>query len=219
MSPILTRLFLLFKSLLTSKTTWFNIVFGAVQCQMLLLKRSIFFTTKFAPNFQTGKYFTACVHTALNWQWKQVVKLINLTYLCNELFIQRIVNPQVNIPSPQSLFLSGWDIGYCSLVHLAHGIWIRFTFHQAKVVEPRVIIVRVRLHFLRVKFSTVVRNEENKFPDFSQFLLPIILRCSNERQPKLSYTKLFSLTRWFFSQKQFHEFSIDRKLRNSSAIY
>lgn len=62
-----------------------------------------------------------------------------------QLLVQRVVDPQVDVPFPVSLLLDGRDVGDGSLVNLSDRVGVRVVLHQAQVIKPRVVVVRVRL--------------------------------------------------------------------------
>lgn len=74
---------------------------------------------------------------------------VNKTYLNLQLFIQGIVYPQVDIPSPMSLLLYWRDVCYSSLVHFPDRVWVCITLHQTQVIEPGIIIVGICLNKVR----------------------------------------------------------------------
>ena len=70
-------------------------------------------------------------------------------HLGNKFLVQSIVNPQVDVSPPQSLFLSRGDICYCSFIHFPYSVWLCFALHQTQVVKPCVVIAWVCFHFLK----------------------------------------------------------------------
>ena len=76
--------------------------------------------------------------------WLPVVHV----HLGNKFLVQSIVNPQVDVSPPQSLFLSRGDICYCSFIHFPYSVWLCFALHQTQVVKPCVVIAWVCFHFL-----------------------------------------------------------------------
>lgn len=62
-----------------------------------------------------------------------------------QLFVQSVVDPQIDVSFPVSLLLDGGDVGDGSLINLSHCVGVGVVLHQAKVVEPCVVVVWVRL--------------------------------------------------------------------------
>lgn len=62
-----------------------------------------------------------------------------------QLFIQSIVDPQVDVSSPMSLLLNGWDVGDGSLINVSDRVRVGVVLHQTKVVEPSIIVVWICL--------------------------------------------------------------------------
>ena len=62
-----------------------------------------------------------------------------------QLLVEGVVDPQVDVSPPVSLLLDGWHVGDGPLVHVPHGVCIGVALHQAQVVEPCVVVVRVGL--------------------------------------------------------------------------
>ena len=74
--------------------------------------------------------------------------LVVYVHLGDKFLVQSIVNPQVDVSPPQSLFLSRGDICYCSFIHFPYSVWLCFALHQTQVVKPCVVIAWVCFHFL-----------------------------------------------------------------------
>lgn len=62
-----------------------------------------------------------------------------------QLFVQGVVDPQVDVASPVSLLLDGRDVGDGSLIHVSHRVDVGVVLHQTEVVEPGVVVVWVCL--------------------------------------------------------------------------
>lgn len=62
-----------------------------------------------------------------------------------QLFIQSIVDPQVDVSPPVSLLLDGWDVGDGSLINISHRVRVGVVLHQTKVVEPSIVVVWICL--------------------------------------------------------------------------
>lgn len=62
-----------------------------------------------------------------------------------QLLIEGIVDPQVNVAAPVTLLLDGRDVGDGPLIHVPHSIRFSVAFHQPQVVEPGIVIMRIRL--------------------------------------------------------------------------
>lgn len=62
-----------------------------------------------------------------------------------QLFVQGVVDPQVDVSSPVSLLLNGWDVGDGSLINISHRVRVGVVLHQTEVVKPSVVVVWIRL--------------------------------------------------------------------------
>lgn len=88
-------------------------------------------------------------------QWS----LTPVTDLDLQLFVQCIVNPQVDVSSPVSLLLDRGNVGNGSLVNFSHRVRLSITLHQPKIIEPCVVVVwvglrtRVRKCYIKVCYS------------------------------------------------------------------
>ena len=62
-----------------------------------------------------------------------------------QLLIEGVVDPQVDVALPVPLLLHGRHVGDGALIHFPHRLGLRIALHQAQVIEPRVVVVRVSL--------------------------------------------------------------------------
>lgn len=94
-----------------------------------------------------------------------------------QLFVQSIVDPQVDVSSPVSLLLNGWDVGDGSLVDVSHRVGVGVILHQTKVVEPSIVVVWICLDSSRrsgcfTGFSFTQRKLDGPYLDFLLVLEP-----------------------------------------------
>mmetsp|Transcript_37551 Transcript_37551/g.125634 ORF Transcript_37551/g.125634 Transcript_37551/m.125634 type:complete len:307 (+) Transcript_37551:1075-1995(+) len=73
----------------------------------------------------------------------------------SQLLEEGILEPQVDVPPPQPLVRRRGDVGDGALVHVAHAVVVRLDLDrallEARVVEPDIVRVRVRLDRLLVR--------------------------------------------------------------------
>lgn len=74
-----------------------------------------------------------------------MMKKSKRTDLDLQLFIQSIVDPQVDVSFPVSLLLDGGHVGDGSLINLSYCVWVGIILHQTKVIKPGVVVVWVCL--------------------------------------------------------------------------
>lgn len=85
-----------------------------------------------------------------SWLKQSNEKLHNLPpYLCFQLLKQSVFDPQVNIPPPESLFLSWGDLSNGALIYFAHTVNISCTLFQLSIVEPDVVVFEISGEFLQ----------------------------------------------------------------------
>lgn len=74
-----------------------------------------------------------------------MMKKSNWTDLDFQLFVQSIIDPQVDVSFPVSLLLDGGYVGDGSLINLSYCVWVSVILHQTKVIKPGVVVVWVCL--------------------------------------------------------------------------
>lgn len=103
--------------------------------------KQLSFSHSLIPSVVTDIYESS--HWSLQVKWKLLKS--EWTDLDLQLFVQSVVDPQVDVPFPVSLLLDGGNVGDGSLVNLSHRVGVRVVLHQAEVIKPRVVVVWVRL--------------------------------------------------------------------------
>lgn len=110
-----------------------------------------------------------------------------------QLFIQSIVDPQVDVSSPMSLLLNGWDVGDGSLINVSDRVRVCVVLHQTKVVEPSIIIVWICLNrqdtWVAVQASDLPRESSIAYLHFLLVLEPSL--ADNDVLDPPAVSKLF----------------------------
>ena len=111
-------------------------------------KVSLIFRTSFISRLQSRAFRVSRVLLDGLRKKERLAPVVHV-HLGNKFLVQSIVNPQVDVSPPQSLFLSRGDICYCSFIHFPYSVWLCFALHQTQVVKPCVVIAWVSFHFLK----------------------------------------------------------------------
>mmetsp|Transcript_5307 Transcript_5307/g.6316 ORF Transcript_5307/g.6316 Transcript_5307/m.6316 type:complete len:413 (-) Transcript_5307:61-1299(-) len=88
-----------------------------------------------------------------------VYLLCSLEIISRVFFENSVINPQVNISLPKSLFLSRWDVGNSLFIDLSCSIEILGALLETSVVKPDVIVQRVFGNLLFVKAPSFVDDD------------------------------------------------------------
>jgi hypothetical protein len=65
-----------------------------------------------------------------------------------QLFKQRVVNPQVDVPAPVALLLRRRYVGNGTFVRLSNGVFVSVILGQSEQIKPGVVVVGISGHFL-----------------------------------------------------------------------